>query len=168
MINQKTDHPVSTNNNKSDDDLERKKSDSDKKLYRNTNDNIFGGVCSGLADYFGKSVIIIRIVFFILTLFFFIGIIVYTGLWIGMSNKKNIDSDLNLDSIPNKSYPILKLFKNSFLLIAFIMLGCFIGFAAGGLSGPTGNGGVSNFTGAVIGTFLGVIIWINILSKKKN
>ena len=159
------------NNNKSNIDLKLKKNNSIKKLYRNTNDNIFGGVCSGLADYFGKSVIIIRFVFLILTLFFLIGLIIYLGLWIGMSNKKNMDSDLNefnIDSNSNKFYSVLKIFKNLLLLIVFITLGCFLGFATGGLSGPKGNGGASNFSGAVIGIILGVIIWLKIVSKKKN
>lgn len=157
------------NNNKSNVDFKLKKNNSSKKLYRNTNDNIFGGVCSGLADYFGKSIIIIRFVFLILTLFFLIGLIIYLGLWIGMSNKKNMHSDLNefkIDS--NKFYSVLKIFKNLLFLIVFITLGCFLGFAAGGLSGPKGNGGASNFSGAVIGIILGVIIWLKIVSKKKN
>ncbi|GAA4884010.1 hypothetical protein GCM10023311_02920 [Flaviramulus aquimarinus] len=171
MNNQKKNHTILTSNNKSDVDLKLKKNNSTKKLYRNTNDNVFAGVCSGLADYFDKSVIIIRFVFFILTLFFIIGLIIYIGLWIGMSNKKNMNSDLNelnIDSNPNKFNSILKFFKNLLLLIVFIILGCYLGFAAGGLSGPTGNGGASNFSGAVIGTILGVIIWIKIVSKKKS
>tara|TARA_R110002072_G_scaffold85317_13_gene193440 strand:+ start:151 stop:609 length:459 start_codon:yes stop_codon:yes gene_type:complete len=151
--------------------LTKTKKKSTKMLYRNTKDNIFGGVCSGLADNFGKSVIIIRFVFFILTLFYLIGLIIYIGLWIGMSNKKNMDSDLNELNIaanPNKLNSILKVFKNLLLLIVFIILGCFLGFVAGGLSGSSGNGGSSNFSGVVIGTILGVIIWIKIVSKKKN
>ncbi|MGY6647883.1 PspC domain-containing protein [Wenyingzhuangia sp. IMCC45574] len=168
MNNPKKNHKTVTYNNQSDIDLKLKKNNPTKKLYRSTNDSIFGGVCSGLADYFGKSVIIIRFVFFIFSLFLLIGLIMYVGLWIGMSNKKKMNSELNIDSNPNKFNSILKFFKNLLLLIIFITLGFSIGFAAGGLLGSIGNGGASNFSGAVIGTILGVIIWINIVSKKKN
>ena len=34
-----------------------------KKFYRNTDDKMFGGVCSGVAAYFGWNVVIVRIVF---------------------------------------------------------------------------------------------------------
>ena len=171
MNKQKKVHNVLKSNNKSDFDLILKKSTSTKKLYRNTKDKVFGGVCSGLADYFGKSVILIRITLFILTLFYLIGLIIYIGLWIGIANNKNMDSDLNelnIDSNPNKLNSILRVFKNLLLLLVFIILGSFLGFIAGGLLGSTGNGGASNFSGAVIGLILGVIVWIKIISKKRT
>ena len=36
---------------------------SKKKFYRNTNDKLLGGVCSGIATYFGWSVVAVRIIF---------------------------------------------------------------------------------------------------------
>ena len=38
---------------------------SKKKFYRNTNDKLIGGVCSGIAAYFGWSVVAVRIIFII-------------------------------------------------------------------------------------------------------
>lgn len=133
---------------------------SKKKLNRNTKDKVFGGVCSGLADYFGKSVILIRVILFILTLFFCVGLILYIGLWIGIPNKKNIDPN------SNKLNSILGGLKNLLFLTMFITLGCFLGFSIGGVLGSKGNGGVSNFNGAVIGLILSLIVWIKIVSKK--
>ena len=37
-----------------------------KKLYRNTDDKMFGGVCSGIAAYFGWDILIVRIIFIVL------------------------------------------------------------------------------------------------------
>ena len=55
-----------------------------KKLYRDTEKGILGGVCSGLGHYFGIDAVWIRIVFSILVLVFGVGIIPYIILWIAM------------------------------------------------------------------------------------
>ena len=41
-----------------------------KRLYRDENDKVFGGVCSGLANYFGIDVVVMRIIFVILAVSF--------------------------------------------------------------------------------------------------
>jgi phage shock protein PspC (stress-responsive transcriptional regulator) len=48
-----------------------------RRLYRNSDDKIIFGVCSGLAAYFGLDAVWIRIGFIILTLLWGSGIIVY-------------------------------------------------------------------------------------------
>ncbi|MDR0422808.1 MAG: PspC domain-containing protein [Proteiniphilum sp.] len=53
-------------------------------LYRNTNDRIIGGVCSGLAHYFKTDPVWIRIIF---VLFFGILFWVYIALWIILKEK---------------------------------------------------------------------------------
>jgi phage shock protein PspC (stress-responsive transcriptional regulator) len=53
-----------------------------KRLYRNENDKVIGGVCSGLAAYFGIDVVVVRIVFVVLAVTFGVGIIPYIILWI--------------------------------------------------------------------------------------
>ncbi|MEA1886503.1 MAG: PspC domain-containing protein [Bacteroidota bacterium] len=55
-----------------------------KKLYRNTDNSIIGGVCSGISDYTGIEPVWIRIVFILFTLVYFIGAIVYVVLWIAL------------------------------------------------------------------------------------
>ena len=53
-----------------------------KKLYRDLNHKILGGVCAGLAAYFDISIILTRIIWLLLTVFFGVGIIAYIVLWI--------------------------------------------------------------------------------------
>ncbi|MBN2519858.1 MAG: PspC domain-containing protein [Bacteroidales bacterium] len=54
-----------------------------KKLYRDIDNRIFGGVCSGLAAYFNIDTTIVRIIYLILTIFTaFAGIPVYVILWV--------------------------------------------------------------------------------------
>jgi uncharacterized membrane protein len=59
-----------------------------KKLYRDVNHRILGGVCSGLADYLGLSKILIRILWFVFSLFFGIGFFIYIILWIAIPKRR--------------------------------------------------------------------------------
>lgn len=54
-----------------------------KRLYRNENDKVLGGVCSGLANYFNIDVVIVRIIFVIL-LFSGVGFLTYIIMWIAV------------------------------------------------------------------------------------
>ena len=51
-----------------------------KKLYRDENDKVLGGVCSGLGNYFGIDSVILRIIFVIM-FFSGIGFLAYIILW---------------------------------------------------------------------------------------
>lgn len=55
-----------------------------KRLYRDENDKVFGGVCSGLANYFGIDVVVMRIIFVILAVSFGFGLLPYLILWIAV------------------------------------------------------------------------------------
>ncbi len=52
-----------------------------KRLYRDPENRMLGGVCSGLAHYLGVDVVIVRLVF-VLLLFTGVGVIVYLILWV--------------------------------------------------------------------------------------
>ncbi len=65
-----------------------------KRLYRNLDDKIFGGVCSGLAAYFGIDTTLVRVLALILFLFGSMGFWAYIVLWIVIP-KAHLDSDLN-------------------------------------------------------------------------
>jgi phage shock protein PspC (stress-responsive transcriptional regulator) len=52
------------------------------KLYRDIENKIIGGVCSGLGQYFKADPVIIRVLFVILTFFAAGGLLVYFVLWI--------------------------------------------------------------------------------------
>ncbi len=57
-----------------------------KRLFRNENDKVLGGVCSGLANYFNIDVVIARIIFVVL-LFSGIGFLTYIIMWIAVPSS---------------------------------------------------------------------------------
>ena len=58
-----------------------------KKLYRNQNNKVIGGVASGLADYFDVDVVIFRLIFVLLALVGGGGVLGYLILWIVVPQK---------------------------------------------------------------------------------
>jgi len=60
-----------------------------KRLFRNENDKVLGGVCSGLANYFNIDVVIVRIIFVIL-LFSGIGFLTYIIMWIAVPSSSTV------------------------------------------------------------------------------
>lgn len=54
----------------------------EKRLYRSRRDRVIGGVCAGLADYFGLDVALVRLLVLILFLAGTIGFWPYLILWI--------------------------------------------------------------------------------------
>ena len=58
-----------------------------KKLYRSENEKIIGGVCSGLANYLGIDVVIVRIIFLVLFFSFGFGLLPYIILWIAVPSS---------------------------------------------------------------------------------
>lgn len=57
-----------------------------KRLYRDENDKVLGGVCSGLANYFNVDVVVTRIIFVIL-LFSGIGFLTYIIMWVAVPSS---------------------------------------------------------------------------------
>jgi phage shock protein PspC (stress-responsive transcriptional regulator) len=57
-----------------------------KRLFRNENDKVLGGVCSGLANYFNIDVVIARIIFVVL-FFSGVGFITYIIMWIAVPSS---------------------------------------------------------------------------------
>ena len=58
-----------------------------KRLYRDENDKVLGGVCAGLANYFNMDRTIIRVIFVILIFSFGFGLIPYIILWIALPSS---------------------------------------------------------------------------------
>lgn len=84
-----------------------------KKLYRNPDDFILAGVCSGLASYLDVESNIVRIIFVIFTLFtgFFPGLIIYFVLWaivpLATTSSQKLEmngENINLQNIKEKIY----------------------------------------------------------------
>ncbi|MBO9702958.1 MAG: PspC domain-containing protein [Sporocytophaga sp.] len=58
------------------------------RLYRDANDKFLGGVCSGIAEYFGMDPAIVRILFVIVTISGFgFGVFIYILLWVILPSK---------------------------------------------------------------------------------
>jgi phage shock protein PspC (stress-responsive transcriptional regulator) len=58
-----------------------------KRLFRNENDKILGGVCSGIANYFAIDPVIVRIIFLVVGLAFGTGILAYIIMWIAVPSS---------------------------------------------------------------------------------
>lgn len=61
-----------------------------KKLFRDENNKIIGGVCSGLAHYFVLDPVLIRVIFLVLFFTFGIGFIPYLLLWIFVPSSSKL------------------------------------------------------------------------------
>ena len=72
-----------------------------KKLYRSQSDVMIAGVCSGLADYLGVDVTIIRLVFVLLFFTMTGGFWIYLALWIIMP----VAPSENLESVDVQAKP---------------------------------------------------------------
>ena len=55
-----------------------------KRMYRNSESRVLGGVCSGLGAYFNIDPWIFRVLFIVFSVFFLSGIVIYIILWIAI------------------------------------------------------------------------------------
>ena len=55
-----------------------------KRLYRDENNKVLGGVCAGLANYFNVDIIVVRIIFVILFFSFGFGLLPYIIMWVAV------------------------------------------------------------------------------------
>ncbi|MDF1518549.1 MAG: PspC domain-containing protein, partial [Lutibacter sp.] len=71
-----------------------------KKLFRDSDDKFLGGVCSGLAHYFGMDVIWMRLLWLILFFFFGTGFLIYLLLWILIPQAETTAEKLQMKGEP--------------------------------------------------------------------
>lgn len=71
-----------------------------RRLYRNENEKVIGGVCSGLATYFGIDVVVVRIIFAILFFSFGFGLLPYLILWVAVPSTASAE----IGSLKKKLY----------------------------------------------------------------
>jgi phage shock protein C len=57
-----------------------------KRLYL-SEDEVFGGVCGGLAEHFGIDPVFIRVPLFLLAVYYGIGLVLYLAFWLAMPHK---------------------------------------------------------------------------------
>src|SRR5690554_2838753 len=67
-----------------------------KKLYRDTEEGILGGVLSGLGHYFGIDKVWLRVIALVLFFFYGIGVLPYIILWIVMPEAKTTSEKLEM------------------------------------------------------------------------
>ncbi len=53
-----------------------------KRLFRDENDKVLGGVCSGIANYFAMDPVLVRIIFLVIAFAFGTGVLAYIILWV--------------------------------------------------------------------------------------
>lgn len=84
-----------------------------KRIYRSETDQVIGGVCAGVAQYFDLDPTLVRIAFVVLA-FGQIGIPLYIVMWIVVPTKSKIKSsteaniESNLNEIKNKAESAVK------------------------------------------------------------
>jgi phage shock protein PspC (stress-responsive transcriptional regulator) len=86
---------------------DEKKSWKNRKIYRNIDERILGGVCGGLGAYFGLDKVIFRVLFLIFFLvgfsdegLFCIPMVLYICLWIAMPAARTVDQKCEMKGKP--------------------------------------------------------------------
>ncbi len=67
-----------------------------KKMYRDSEKKVIGGVASGVAAFFGADVVLIRVLFVIFTFFGGLGLLTYIILWIALPQAKTITEKMQM------------------------------------------------------------------------
>jgi len=71
-----------------------------KKMYRDPDSRVLGGVSSGIASYFGVDIIVIRLLFVIFAIAGGTGILVYIVLWIVLPEARTISDKVRMQGDP--------------------------------------------------------------------
>ena len=84
----------------------------EKKLQRDTKNKVIGGVCSGLANYFGIDAALLRVLFVVLFLCASTGFWLYIILWIVMPASQGIQNETNYFVSPDGTTEVSEEEKN--------------------------------------------------------
>ncbi len=85
-----------------------------KKMFRDPDKKVLGGVCSGIAAYFGIDVVVVRLLFFISIFFVGTGVILYIILWIILPEAVSITDKMKMKGQPVTLSNIESNIKKSF------------------------------------------------------
>lgn len=85
-----------------------------RRLYRNPDDKILGGVCSGLASYFDSVAWLFRGLFMLFTFLFFSSIIIYLILWLIIPEAQTAAQKLEMRGKPINIENITESVKREF------------------------------------------------------
>jgi phage shock protein PspC (stress-responsive transcriptional regulator) len=71
-----------------------------KKMFRDPERKVVGGVSGGIAAYFGIDLVVVRLLFIIFTIFFGIGLLIYIVLWIALPEAKSLTDRMEMQGEP--------------------------------------------------------------------
>jgi phage shock protein PspC (stress-responsive transcriptional regulator) len=71
-----------------------------KKMFRDGERKVIGGVSGGVAAFFGIDIIAVRLLFIFFTIFFGVGFIVYIVLWIALPEAKSLTDRMEMQGEP--------------------------------------------------------------------
>jgi phage shock protein PspC (stress-responsive transcriptional regulator) len=71
-----------------------------KKMFRDSEQKVIGGVASGVAAFFGADIALIRVLFVVFTFFGGLGILMYIILWIALPEAKTITEKMQMQGEP--------------------------------------------------------------------
>ncbi len=71
-----------------------------KKMFRDGERKVIGGVAGGVAAFFGIDIIAVRLLFLIFSVFFGVGFVVYVVLWIALPEAKTITDRMEMQGEP--------------------------------------------------------------------
>jgi phage shock protein PspC (stress-responsive transcriptional regulator) len=71
-----------------------------KKMFRDPERKVIGGVSGGIAAYFGVDLVAIRLLFVVFTIFFGAGFIIYIVLWIALPEAKSLTDRMEMQGEP--------------------------------------------------------------------
>ena len=90
-----------------------------RRLSRNPMNRVIGGVCSGLAEYFGLDTALVRIAFVIAFMFASFGFWIYIILWavLPVSGQQTIDNGQPSESVSESESKVKSIFAGSFVIL---------------------------------------------------
>lgn len=71
-----------------------------KRLYRDEDNVVLGGVCSGLAAYFNIDIALVRVLFVIALVFFSFGFWIYVIMWIAVPMARTATEKIEMRGLP--------------------------------------------------------------------
>lgn len=74
--------------------------DTAKKMFRDGERKVIGGVSGGIAAYFGMDIILVRVLFIVFTFFFGVGFAIYIVMWIALPEARTITDRMEMQGEP--------------------------------------------------------------------
>lgn len=71
-----------------------------KKMYRDPDKKVVGGVAAGVAAFFGIDLVLVRVLFVVMTFFGGLGLLLYIILWIALPEAKTITEKMKMQGEP--------------------------------------------------------------------